>query len=146
MRRMLKKVVLVVAFTGLATTIASGGPEVVANATLRNGPVDRATVRAIFFGSVTRWDNGKPIVVYVLQADHPTTKSFAWNVLRVTPYAFEEKISSLVASRDGNVPQVLSSEAEMLRAVTGTPNSIGYLSSFVVINNASNNLRVVPIL
>ena len=129
-----------------APGIASGGPEVVASPTLGAGPMPRATVKAIFFGTITRWDSGRPIVVYVLPGDHPTSKTFAWNVLRVTPYSFEEKISSMVATRDGNPPRVVETESEMLRAVTGTPNSIGYLSSFVVINNAHSNIRVIPVL
>ena len=125
---------------------ASGGPEVVSGTAAGDGPMPRATVKAIFFGTLTRWDTGRPIVVYVLPADHPTSKSFAWNVLRVTPYSFEEKISSMVVTRDGNAPRVVQTESEMLRAVHSTPNSIGYLSSFVVINNAHSNIRVIPVL
>ena len=106
----------------------------------------RARARAIFLGTLTRWESGRPIVVFVLPPDHPTTKDFAWNVLGVAPAAFEEKISAMAATRDGNAPRVLDTEQEMLRAVATTPNSIGYLNSFIVINNAKSNIRVVPIL
>lgn len=122
------------------------GPEVVVNVSMRESSLSRNTVKAIFFGNVTRWESGRPIVVYVLPPDHPTTKNFAWNILRVTPHAFEERISSMVATRDGNPPRVMDSETAMLQAVMKTPNSIGYLSSFVVINNANSNLRAIPIL
>ena len=148
MLKRIRSTALVVALLMIAAAPgnASGGPEVVAGAAPGGGPIPRATVKAIFFGTITRWDSGRPIVVYVLPADHPTSKTFAWNILRVTPYSFEEKISSMVATRDGNAPRVVETESEMLRAVTNTPNSIGYLSSFVVINNAHSNIRVIPVL
>lgn len=126
--------------------LATGGVEVVANASIAESRLPRATVRAIFMGSITRWSNGRPIVVFVLPSDHPATKSFAWDVLNVTPYAFEEKISSMVATRDGNPPRTMSTEIEMLRSVASTPNSIGYLSTMIVMNNANSSLRVLPIL
>ena len=125
--------------------LATGGAEVVANASLSESRLSRATVRAIFMGSITRWTNGRPIVVFVLPSDHPTTKSFAWDVLKMTPYALEEKISSMVATRDGNPPRIMSTEVEMLRSVASTPNSIGYLSSMIVMNNANSSLRVVSV-
>ena len=138
---------LVVALLGVVLPLgASGRPEVVVGSASGNKPRLRATVKAIFFGTITRWDSGRPIVVFVLPPDHPTTKNFAWNILRVTPYSFEEKISSMVATRDGNLPRVVETETKMLRAIANTPNSIGYLSSFVVINNAHSNIRVIPVL
>jgi ABC-type phosphate transport system substrate-binding protein len=126
--------------------LTTGGVEVVANATLTESRLPRTTIRAIFMGSITRWNNGHPIAVFVLPPEHPATKSFAWDVLKMTPYAFEEKISSMVATRDGNPPRTMSTEIEMLRSVASTPNSIGYLSTMIVMNNANSSLRVVPIL
>ena len=130
---------------GMAS-MAAGEPEVIVNAGVQSLAMRRATVRAIFYGTLTRWENGQAIVVFVLPPDHPATKEFAWSVLNVTPYSFEEKVGSMVATRDGNPPRVLTSEMEMIRAVANTPNSIGYLSKFIVVNNATNNLRAVPVL
>jgi ABC-type phosphate transport system substrate-binding protein len=146
MQKVFRAVLLSLLLTCGAIPQVVGGADVVANGGVKESPMRRVTVRAIFYGTITRWDNGRPIVVFVLPPDHPASKDFAWNVLNVTPYSFEEKISSMVATRDGNPPHVLNTEMEMLRAVASTPNSIGYLSSFIVVNNASNNLRVVPVL
>ena len=146
MQKTLRVVLLALLIAGGSVLPAAGGADVVVNGGVQKVSMRRVTVRAIFYGTITRWDNGRPIVVFVLPPDHPASKNFAWNVLNVTPYSFEEKISSMVATRDGNPPRVLTSEIEMLRAVASTPNSIGYLSSFIVVNNATNNLRVVPVL
>jgi len=107
--------------------------------------LNRTMVRAIFTGSITRWRTGAPIIVYVLPFDHPSTKSFVWDTLRITPYAFEERINSMIATRDGNVPIKVPSEAEMLRQIRFTPNSIGYISSNLVVHNASTTVRILPV-
>lgn len=140
--------ILVVALAATPLSVGSVAPQssMITHQGADETTMRRARARAIFLGTLTRWESGRPIVVFVLPPDHPTTKDFAWNVLGIAPAAFEEKISAMAATRDGNAPHVLDTEQEMLRAVATTPNSIGYLNSFIVINNAKSNIRVVPIL
>lgn len=147
---MLKKIrtaALALALTVAAGSVNSVKPELVVNGGQRRpgAALERTVVRAIFFGTVTRWNTGRAISVYVLPPDHPTTKAFAWDILRVTPHSFEERISAMIATRDGNPPKVLQTEAEMLQAIINTPNSIGYLSYSVVISNAHNRIRVISV-
>jgi ABC-type phosphate transport system substrate-binding protein len=146
MKKLYKTALCLLAAVWMSVPLTTGGTEVIAHREVVETGVQRTTVRAIFMGNITRWGNGRPIVVVVLPADHPTTKSFAWDILHMTPYAFEERISSMVATRDGNPPRVVSSEQEMLRVVASTPNSVGYLSSMIVINNANTTFRVIPVL
>ena len=119
--------------------------EVVVNNNVAVPDLRKLRVRAIFFGQVSRWETGRPIRVYVLPPDHPATKEFAWSVLGVSPYAFEERLESLSSTRDGNVPQQVESESEMLKIVAKTPDSIGYLSSFMVAYNVKNSVRVIAV-
>lgn len=124
---------------------AAVSTEVVVNREVLMASVHRKTIRSIFLGSVKRWDNGRQIVLVVLPPDHPATRSFAWEVLHVTPSTFDDKISGMVATKE-NPPITVYSEQEMLRTVASTPNSVGYITSMIVVNSAANNLRVIPVL
>ncbi len=141
----LHRLVVFLAVAAMASLpLSSGGTEVVVNREVLMASVHRKTIRSIFLGTVKRWDNGRQIVLVVLPFDHPATKSFAWEVLHVTPYTFEDKIGGLSSS--DTPPIVVYSEQEMLRTVASTPNSVGYITSMIVVNSAGNKLRVIPVL
>lgn len=120
--------------------------EIVVSREVKEVSIRRETVRSIFMGNLTKWKDGRQIVVLVLPPDHPSTKSFAWNVLRIAPHEFERRIAFLTEVRETSAPRVVETEREMMRLVAMIPNSIGYISSAIIINGVEGGPRIVPVL
>jgi ABC-type phosphate transport system substrate-binding protein len=140
------KIILSLIFILLLHNVGHCGVEVVSNSNIEGFKPTHITIRSIFFGIITRWEaTGKPITVFILPSSSQVTKQFAWNILKVTPHSFEEKINNMIATRDGNPPKIVQSEMEMIKTIVTTPYSIGYLGSLMVITNENNNLRIITI-
>lgn len=123
-----------IAVTALACFVvvskATAQPNIIVNTGVSDPRLDRARVRAIFYGAELRWSNGAVPVVYILPPDNPTSKAFAWEVLGIAPYEFEERVKNFGPNR----VRVLQSELEMAKMVSSTPNSIGFLSQLYIVH------------
>jgi phosphate transport system substrate-binding protein len=75
-----------------------------------------AQVKAIFSGEITRWSDmggpDLPIILYVRDEEDSSTKALQAVVMGDTPFA-------------DTVAQTLTSQGDMLAAVSGTPGSVG---------------------
>lgn len=84
-------------------------------------------VRAIFMMRMNRWSNGQFIRVFVLSDNHPVHDDFAKNNLGLFPHQLRSFWNRLVFSGTGQAPMQVNSVDEMLRMISITPYSIGYV-------------------
>jgi len=98
-----------------------------ANKSVVKNSFTRREIRAIFTMRLTRWPNGQPITVFVINDDNPAHIQFCKNILNIFPHQLRAAWNKLEFSGTGQGPIELSSLLEMQQALIATPNSIGYL-------------------
>ncbi|MFZ1547831.1 MAG: hypothetical protein WAT12_12165 [Candidatus Nitrotoga sp.] len=90
------------------------------------------SLRAIFGMHLKTWPDGTIIKVFVLPDDNVLHQRFAKEKLHVFPYQLRLTWDRLVFSGTGQAPNNVSSNAEMLTKIAGTPGSIGYLKTNLI--------------
>ncbi|MDP5135772.1 substrate-binding domain-containing protein [Rheinheimera baltica] len=93
-------------------------------------PLDALTqpqLRGIFTMRQTQWPDGSPITVVILPASNELHQRFSREQLRLFPYQLNNIWDKLSFSGIGNRPVVAEDFDAMLRILSNTPGSIGYI-------------------
>jgi len=88
-----------------------------------------------------QWPNNIRIKVYVLPSNQLIHKSFCKENLRIFPYQLDRIWNKLTFSGLGVAPIVVENQAELLRIVSTTPGSIGYIDNV----NKEEHVNVIEI-
>lgn len=115
--------------------------EVVAHASVSEEQLSTSQLRAIFTMRQTRWADGQPIQVFVLQSADAHHIRFSRSYLKMFPYQLDAIWDRQRFSGIGSFPVQVNSEEEMLAALQQTPGAIGYVATAV----RSPTLRVVVV-
>jgi len=91
--------------------------------------MNRQTLKAIYTLRQQYWDDGTPIRLITLPADHPLHKHFARQQLGFYPYQLQRCWDRLAFSGTAIEPIEVDSEAAMIEAVKSHKGAIGYISS-----------------
>jgi len=75
------------------------------------------------------WQNGTPIVVYVLASKDPIHQKFCKEQLRLFPYQLDRIWHKLTFSGYGVAPIEVGNESELIEAIKSTKGAIGYVES-----------------
>jgi hypothetical protein len=84
-------------------------------------------LRLIFSRQRLFWPDGTPIRVFVLPPDSELHKRFCTDALEVLPYVLQRNWDRLVYSGTADLPEIVSTLAEMRVKVEQTEGAIGYL-------------------
>lgn len=122
---------------------ATAKASVIVNASSNVGYLDINTARAIFTRKLTRWPDGQPVRVFVLEDNHPLHKYFVKQNLDLFPYQLRQIWDRLVFSGIGQAPQTVEGLEEMLKLVGSTPGAIGYAPA--VDNTEEHGVRYVQL-
>lgn len=98
------------------------------NAAVPDNAVSKNTIRAIFGVRVRKWSDGSPITVFVLPDNDPLHERFSKSQLNIFPHQLRRAWDRQVYSGTGQAPTEVANEEEMVRQLSETPGSIGYLS------------------
>ena len=101
----------------------------------------RTDIRNIFSARTQYWSDGAKITVYVLGAQTEAHKDFCSEMLKMFPYQLERMWNQITYSGQGERPQTVATEAELIEAVKNTPGAIGYAYH----TSALENVREVAI-
>lgn len=121
---------LLLAVWGLVGARAAAAQEqvlVIANASVPADSISKTQLLDFYTGEVKLWDNGERVVVFDLKTQDETREVF---------YDFLGKTSSRIMSiwlrrklsGEGDPPERLPSEAEVLARVQATPGAIGFVA------------------
>ena len=75
------------------------------------------------------WQNGTPIVVYVLASNNPLHQQFCKQQLRLFPYQLDRIWNKLTFSGYGVAPIEVATQQELIKAVKLTKGAIGYVDN-----------------
>ncbi len=107
-------------------------------------PIDRITKSQLldyYSGDIKYWPNSKPIIVFDLKPKNEVKDLFyeyvAKNTARMKSIWMKKMLSG-----DGDPPESVISEEEMLKKVENTPGSIGFIS----LNKIKGNVKTIAII
>lgn len=99
---------------------------------------DTRLLANIFTRKITRWlSNGQKITVFTRPLNSIEHKLFVIYWLGLTHYRYKKLLKQNTFSGAASSVKTITSDEIMLLTITKTPNSIGYISKFMVLNNDS---------
>ncbi len=118
--------VLILIFAGLVSSSAAA-IEIVTHPQVTEISLTKSQLRRIYTMRQLRWSDDSAINVFVLPSQHELHQRFAKERLQIFPYQLNRIWHKLTYSGLGVAPTIVSSEKELIQAVTKTPGAIGYI-------------------
>ncbi|MBN2103308.1 substrate-binding domain-containing protein [bacterium] len=116
---------------------------IITNADMEIESIDASTLRNIFLGKKTKWDDGKKISPVTIKSGE-IYELFLSNIVRKSSHAFDNYWRQRIYTGKGAPPVQFKNEQEVIRYIERTPGSIGYVSSQSV-ENSDNQFRVIKV-
>jgi ABC-type phosphate transport system substrate-binding protein len=101
---------------------------VVANKSVPTASLSKAELQAIFLGEKTRWDDGKPIKIVILD-EGAAHKSFLQSVVGKTPSQFDSYWKKLIFTGKASAPKAFDAAEKLVVFVEGQSGAIGYVAA-----------------
>jgi ABC-type phosphate transport system substrate-binding protein len=102
-----------------------------------NGSISASDVQNIFLGKKTTWDDGNKITFITLN-DGTTHETFLKNYIGKSSSQYKTFWKKQVFTGKGKMPESVDSDQDMVKAISGTTNAIGYVSAGTDIGSAKN--------
>jgi len=95
------------------------------------------------------WPDGSSVTVFVLPSDHRTHRDFCKKKLSIFPNQLEAMWYRRVYTGTGSAPVQVSDSQTMLRRISDTPGSIGYLADDTISrlqrDNSNDLLKILSV-
>lgn len=133
-------IALLVVSVGLVCSPASAAQSILINPSVNidNDLITRKTLRAIFSMRLTRWPDGTPITVFILDPESELHIQFCKNELGIFPYQLQRAWDRLVFSGTGQAPLEVQSVEEMRLRVLQIKGAIGYIQEDISLGTAND--------
>lgn len=118
----------VIALFATITTAFAADFKIIAYKTVSATALTKAELQSIFLGEKSRWEDGKPIKIVVLE-DGPVHKEFLQAVLGKTPSQFDSYWKKLVFTGKAAAPKSFAEVAELVDYIGTHPGTIGYVAA-----------------
>jgi hypothetical protein len=102
---------------------------IISNITADTTSLSVTQLRRIYSMRQIHWQNGSPIVVYVLASKNPLHQKFCREQLRLFPYQLDRIWHKLTFSGYGLAPIEVANESELIKAIQLTKGAIGYVEN-----------------
>ena len=124
---MIRSVILI--FLSLMVWVSVGQAQVaiIAHKTVPISEIKKAEVLDFYTGDIKKWDNQMPVIVFDLKTKSEVKASF-YNFLGKSPSRMKSIWLKRMLSGEGEPPQALESEDEMVKRVAATVGAIGFVS------------------
>jgi len=105
--------------------------------------ISRATLRNIFLGNNTAWENGVRIQIVDFSADNTLRKQFDENILDMSPQKVGMIWVKVTLSGKSIPPKIVHGEEELKNFISENEGAIGYVKNT---NNLPQSLKLIPII
>ena len=102
---------------------------VISNVTADTTSLSVTQLRRIYSMRQVHWQNGTPIVVYVLASKNTLHQTFCKEQLRLFPYQLDRIWQKLTFSGYGVAPIEVATQQALIEAVKSTKGAIGYVEN-----------------
>jgi len=99
----------------------------IVNQSVTASPASSKELRNIFTMQKTYWSNGKKIQVFVFPDNNPLHRQFSKTITKIFPYQYRRIWDRMTFSGTGIAPKTVYNMEEMIKKVSNTKNSIGYI-------------------
>ncbi|GHF00791.1 hypothetical protein [Thalassotalea profundi] len=103
--------------------------EVITHPSVKVNSLTTSQLRRIYSMRQIKWENGTPIVVFVLPSEFKQHQDFCKQTLKIFPYQLDLIWNKLTFSGLGVAPTIVNTSTELLLAVKSTPGAIGYIEN-----------------
>lgn len=110
---------------------------IISNKTADTTSLSVVQLRRIYSMRQAHWQNGLPIVVFVLASKNPLHQQFCREELRLFPYQLDRIWHKLTFSGYGLAPIEVTNESELIDAVRTTKGAIGYVENLLEVNDVN---------
>ncbi len=124
----IRKILAIGVLLGLMSNAFAADYTVIANKSVSAGSLGKNELQAIFLGEKTKWDDGKPIKIVVLE-DGNAHKAFLKNVIGKTPSQFENYWKKQIFTGKAAAPKSFGEMSSLVDYVAGQAGAIGYVAS-----------------
>jgi hypothetical protein len=100
---------------------------VIGNSSVKSS-LSQAELHDILYSDKREWSEGQPIVIAVMDSQHPTFKLFAEDLYKLPSNQVSRIWLKAIMQKKAEVPVDFTSEEELLDFVIKTPGSIGFIS------------------
>ncbi len=125
---MKKRILLIIAILLNFSIAAEAETVIIVNNKLPVESLSKKDARDIYLGHITKWNNGKKIVIVILKRGQ-THDDFTRNILGIAPEKLARFWKRAFFSGSGNLPKICNSEERMVEIVAKYPGAIGYIDS-----------------
>ena len=134
-----KRIALIVALLG-QTAVSSAQVAIIAHKGVSVDQLSRTQLIDFYTGDDKHWDDGKPIVLFMLRSRTESRKSFL-KLMGRSSSRMKSIWMKRMLSGEGDPPETLLSESAVLQKVATTPGAIGYVSP----DSASSAVKLLSI-
>ena len=100
---------------------------VIANTSVPVDQIEKNELENFYTGDIRKWNNGEPIIVFDLKAKGEVKETF-YNFLGKSTSRMKSIWMKNMLSGEGDPPESIPSEEEVLKKVASTPGAIGFVS------------------
>ena len=104
---------------------------IIAHKSVPVNDISDAQTLDFYTGDIREWKNGKPIIVFDLKEKGDVKETF-YTFLGKTTSRMKSIWMKRMLSGEGDPPEALATEEEMLTRVSATPGAIGFLNKNIV--------------
>jgi ABC-type phosphate transport system substrate-binding protein len=113
---------------------------IIANKSTAASSIGKADLQSIFLGEKTRWDDGKPIKIVVLD-EGEVHKAFLQQILGKTPSQFDSYWKRLVFTGKASVPKSFGDASKLIDFVAEQAGTVGYVSA----GQAGSSVKILSV-
>lgn len=101
---------------------------VIANKSVADGSVSTSKVADIYSLRAKTWSNGQAVVLFTYKSDNNVTGPF-FSALGKSSSDMKKAWMKIQLTGEGQAPEALGSEEEIINKVASTPGAIGFVSA-----------------
>jgi ABC-type phosphate transport system substrate-binding protein len=131
-----KYIIIAMLFFGYIN--ASAQVAVIANKSVAESTIDASKLSSIYSLKDKTWSDGKSIVPVMLKGDSQATDKF-FSAVGKSKIEMNKLWMKLQLTGEGQAPEGMSSEDEVLNKVASTPGAIGFVS----VSKAGSNVKIL---
>ena len=131
---------LIILMIGTASTVAEE-IAIIAHIDTPSDSLSKREILDFYTGDIRRWSNDQKVIVFDLKP-RSETKEIFYDFLDKSPSRMKSIWMKKMLSGEGDPPESIDTIDEILKRVTETPGSIGYVPRSIV----TNNVKVVRVI
>lgn len=137
----MKKIVVLILLGISLVSLASAQVAVIANKDVPVDTIEKQKLLDLFTGDIRRWDNDEPAIVFDLKEKSIVKERF-YDFLGKSTTRMKSIWLKKMLSGEGDPPEALTTEKEMVKKVAETSGAIGFVSQSSVTDSVKTLLLI----